>query len=795
MLRHTLAAAAASIVLVCGSASGADSFGVQPGGMFGGLSGGAVSRIASSLRLQPGDLGAMSGARALVFEPAEGSREFSGELIVRARRGGALRAMSRLGPAMVKKSAFVDEAVVRVPDGVTEGEFAGALMATGDYAYAEPNWVLYPVATTPNDPQFSASWQHTRMESTLAWDITRGSADVVIAVCDSGVDIDHPDLAGALVPGYNAVNNLAQADGGLVDDVNGHGTFVAGCAAAIGNNGTGVVGVGWNMRIMPVRVSNNSGGTANPFDLLEGARWAAANGARAVNVSFTGATSGANNAAARDVKELGGLLLWASGNDGTQSSNGNLPDLTIVGSTSSNDSRSGFSNYGTAIDVVAPGAGVRSTQRGGGYGNSSGTSYASPMAAGVVGMIFSANPALGPDDVQDILYSSADDRGAPGWDIFYGHGRVNTFNAVTMAQSYTPRVPLPLFVDFESSSWEGVLTGGAGTPELIFDADAPSGSGALALEPGEAVESAPLAGLAAYNAGYGLGVMVRAEGVPAYETLSLQYRDASGVWRTIDQAVSAGGDGAYVLRRGALDNDFAYHSAAVRLVGDHSAGRWIIDDLSIGESESPGLVPFADGFDDGVIDPARWTDVSDAQAWIDQGDFVMAMGNDSTAATVGLPLLDLQALDQWAWLALTGEGLTPGDALSVEIRSEFLGWTTLGTIDVGGIGATPRGFEFVLPDLAVIGTQTQLRLTASTAGGTVFVDDVHLGTGRMPDFDPGCSDADLAEPFGVLNIFDIQAFIGLYNGQDADADLAAPFGVFNIFDLQEYINRYNAGCP
>jgi len=791
MIRHTLAAAAVSIVVACGSASAADLSGGQPASM----SAASVARIASSLRLQPGDLAAMSAARPLAFSEVAGNQEFSSELIVRARRQCAIRAMSRLTPAMVKKSQFVDEAVVRVPDGVSEGEFAAALMATGDYEYAEPNWVLFPLATTPNDPQFSSSWQHTRMQSTLAWDITQGSPDVIVAVCDSGVDIDHPDLAAALVPGYNAVNNLAQVDGGLVDDVNGHGTFVAGCAAAIGNNGTGVVGVGWNMRIMPVRVSNNSSGTANPFDLLEGARWAASNGAKAVNVSFTGATSSGTNAAARDVKNMGGLLLWASGNDGTQSSNGYFPDLTIVGSTTSSDSRSGFSNYGTAIDVVAPGSGVRSTQRGGGYGNSSGTSFASPMAAGVVGMIFSANPALGPDDVQDILYSSADDLGSAGYDIFYGHGRVNTFNAVTMAQSYTPRLTLPLFEDFESADWQTVLSGGVGTPELIVDPGAPSGTGALALDAGESVESAPIAGLAAFNAGFGLSVKARAEGVPAFETLSLQYRDEAGVWHTVDQAVSAGGDGAYVLRQGALDNDFAYHSSAVRLVANNTSGRWIIDDLAIGEMDGLGLVPFADGFDDGVIDPARWTDVSDAAIAIDQGDFVMAMGNDATASTVNLPLLDLQALDQSAWLVVTGQGLTSGDSLAVEIRSEFLAWTTLGTIDVSGVDATPRGFEFEVPDLAVIGTQTQLRLTASTAGGTVFVDDVHIGTTRLPDLDPGCSDADLAEPYGLLNIFDIQAYIGLYNSQDPAADLAAPFGVFNIFDLQEYINRYNAGCP
>src|SRR5690606_27735548 len=127
-----------------------------------------------------------------------------------------------------------------------------------------------------------------------AWDFTQGSSSTIIGVCDSGVDLDHPDLAGSLVPGYNAVNNLAQVDGGGVnDDLVGHGSLVAGAAAAIGNNGTGVSGVGWNFGIMPIKVSNNSSGTALLSEILEGARWASDNGAYTSNCSFGGAEDSA----------------------------------------------------------------------------------------------------------------------------------------------------------------------------------------------------------------------------------------------------------------------------------------------------------------------------------------------------------------------------------------------------------------------------------------------------------------------------------------------------------------------
>jgi subtilisin family serine protease len=278
-------------------------------------------RAADALRMQPGDAEKIANAVPQAFFAVMGERMFSGELIVRTRdstRAGDKRAASdRIAPIMAVRSDFVDEFVVKVPIGMSEGELAGVLMATGDYEFAHPNWIVFPAATTPNDPQFALSWQHTRIQSTLAWDITQGSPDVIVAVCDSGVRTNHADLAAALVPGYNSATRVAQANGGQIDDINGHGTFVAGCAAAIGNNGTGVTGVGWNLKIMPIRVTNNTNGTASLFALTDGARWAANNGAKAVNVSFTGADAQSNNAAARDVKNAGGLLFWASGNAGS----------------------------------------------------------------------------------------------------------------------------------------------------------------------------------------------------------------------------------------------------------------------------------------------------------------------------------------------------------------------------------------------------------------------------------------------------------------------------------------------
>ena len=139
--------------------------------------------------------------------------------------------------------------------------------------------------------KFPDQWHLAMINALDAWDIETGNPALIIAICDSGIDTDHPDLAGALVPGYNAVDGLPQSEGGEVEGLTNHGTQVAGTAAAIGNNGIGVSGVCWDLSIMPIRVSNVANDMAFLSDLNAGARWAASNGARIVNVSFSGVTS------------------------------------------------------------------------------------------------------------------------------------------------------------------------------------------------------------------------------------------------------------------------------------------------------------------------------------------------------------------------------------------------------------------------------------------------------------------------------------------------------------------------
>ena len=755
-------------------------------------------RAADALRMQPGDAEKIANAVPQSFFAVMGERMFSGELIVRTRdstRAGDKRAASdRIAPIMAVRSDFVDEFVVKVPIGMSEGELAGVLMATGDYEFAHPNWIVFPAATTPNDPQFALSWQHTRIQSTLAWDITQGSPDVIVAVCDSGVRTNHADLAAALVPGYNSATRVAQANGGQIDDINGHGTFVAGCAAAIGNNGTGVTGVGWNLKIMPIRVTNNTNGTASLFALTDGARWAANNGAKAVNVSFTGADAQSNNAAARDVKNAGGLLFWASGNAGS-GFEGVVPDLVIVGSTSSNDARSGFSNFGAGLGVVAPGDSVRSTNISGGYGNSSGTSFASPIAAGVGAMIFSANPALSPDDVQDVLYRSADDLGAPGFDNFYGHGRVNTFKAVTLAQVYAPRLPLPVAESFESQSWLDLFENVSGAAGSVDDPDAPSGESALELRGSDTVQTAPLAGRRA-NTSNSVRIAVRTGGAEPGESLEVLYLDASGAWQTLYSVPASGADTDYVVHEETIPSAFLWHGVQVRLEarGSDETDRWLVDSFEIGPRSVQGA-PFAETFDTGRVSPMRWANNTGASPALLGTDFVMQIPIGVSVETVAIPIVSLASFEQYVYFSVAGDGVGEDDNLLVQYFTPISGWQTLAAVNGSALNAGQRGFEFPVPFGALASSDFRLRFTSNTGGGIFFVDDVNVGTNRLPPANPGCSPADLAAPFGTLNFFDLSTYLGLFNAGDPAADLAAPFGTLNFFDLSAYLGLFNAGCP
>ncbi len=232
-------------------------------------------------------------------------------------------------------------------------------------------------------------------------------------------------------------NSSSQSDD--ISDIHGHGTKVAGTIGAITDNGIGVASVGWNAMVMPIRVTDSSDGYASWSALARGLTWAADNGAQVANMSYASWKSSTVASAAKYLKDKGGLAFASAGNDGTDLDLPGTPHILVVSATGSSDTRTSWSNYGSYVDITAPGASIQTTSRGGGYSSVSGTSFSSPITAAVAGLIMSVNPSLSPSEVESIILTSSDDLGAQGWDPYYGHGRVNARKAVELAMNTTPK--------------------------------------------------------------------------------------------------------------------------------------------------------------------------------------------------------------------------------------------------------------------------------------------------------------------------------------------------------------------
>lgn len=297
--------------------------------------------------------------------------------------------------------------------------------------FAEPDAIVTPGAV-PNDQNYGSAWHLPKIQAPAAWDSAKATG-VLIAICDTGVasvaDLT-PVLRGDL--GYNTVDNSRNWA-----PIAGHGTLVAGAAGAATNNSTGVAGVAWGAQILPVRISNQTSGSAYVSDAAECITYAADKGARVANLSYRMAGYAAIDSAAAYGKSKGMVTVVAAGNDGTDPGWTNYAGFLAVAATTSSDVTATYSNYGAFVDISAPGTNVYTTRQDGTYGPASGTSLASPVVAGTLALIFGANPGLSAAQAESILLKAADDLGTAGYDPRYGHGRVNALKAVTAAKSGT----------------------------------------------------------------------------------------------------------------------------------------------------------------------------------------------------------------------------------------------------------------------------------------------------------------------------------------------------------------------
>lgn len=373
--------------------------------------------------------------------------------------------------------------LVEVPEDVPVTEACAVFESDPLVEYAEPDYVG-TLHTTPDDPHFSSSgswnqgyddqWNLKQIDCEAGWDVEKGDPGVVVAVVDTGIDYTHPDLAASVWdnPGEVSGNGKDDDGNGYVDDIHGvnvlddskkimdyegHGTHVAGIIGAVTNNGKGVAGVCWNVKIMGVKAFD--GLNNSQIDSAEGIYYAANNGADVINMSFGYIDYGkclrdAVNYAAGN----GCVLVAAAGNDGYGTGLGYM-DVTFpngfnqvisVGATDQNDSISNFSSHHTGLTVSAPGGGdmsnaldtdgastvlsTRSKHDGHDefavgandrYLRLGGTSMAAPHVAGLAALLKSEHPEWSGKHLRANIIGGADDKNLPGWDQYHGHGRIN----------------------------------------------------------------------------------------------------------------------------------------------------------------------------------------------------------------------------------------------------------------------------------------------------------------------------------------------------------------------------------
>ncbi len=378
----------------------------------------------------------LSGA-SLAAPPFKDStaQEFArGRILVMPRAGlpqKALDQMLKEHQGKAKKLGQSDIYVVEVPR-QTEEIAVARLKNNPHIKIAELDLMAKP-AMTPNDTYFANAWHHPKIGTPAAWDISQG-AGVTIAILDTGIDNSHPDLAANIVPGWNFYDKNSDTT-----DVHGHGTVVAGTAAAISNNGIGVASIAGQAKIFPARITDTSGagwGSAITSALIS----VADRGIRVANISLTFAGSTMVQSAAQYMKDKGGLVTVAAGNNGLESTITPTTSFIVVTGSVQDDAKLSYATYGDMVKLAAPGGGIWTTWRQGVYDQSAGTSIASPIVAGTIALMMSANPKLSSYEIENLLFSTAVDLGDPGKDIYFGYGRVNAAAAVQAAKNAVPFV-------------------------------------------------------------------------------------------------------------------------------------------------------------------------------------------------------------------------------------------------------------------------------------------------------------------------------------------------------------------
>lgn len=363
---------------------------------------------------------------------------------------------------------------------------ASKLNLLDEIEWAEPRFV-YQVNYIPNDPSYSLQYYLPQIKAPEAWDIIKGDTSIVIGIIDTGIDWDHPDLAANIWINYGEIpnNGIDDDDNGFIDDYRGwdfagstgsnpdndpmedgnvHGTYVAGAASAVSDNGIGIASIGYNCKLMAVKTS--PGASTLIYYGYEGIKYAADNGAKIINCSFGG--SGFSRFGQETINHAiskGALVVAAAGN--TENDTPQYPasynGVLSVAGVDSGDKKAWFTSYNYAVDVSAPGVGIYTTRFNDEYGVGQGTSLSSPIVSGISALVASRFPDYTPHQIAEQIRVNSDDIYLKNPDYLYklGKGRVNAFNALSNTNSISVRAVNIEFTDeAPGGNGDGIFLGG-----------------------------------------------------------------------------------------------------------------------------------------------------------------------------------------------------------------------------------------------------------------------------------------------------------------------------------------------
>jgi len=518
------------------------------------------------VELAPDGLPARSGSLLVTFRPTASEH---------ARDAANTQAHAAIAELVGRG----DTVRVQVQSG-TLAEAMAAYAARADVARVEPDYVLH-ASMTPNDPRYSDEWGLTRIQASAAWDRVGGAPDVKVAVLDTGIS-NHPDLAGRVV-----LTKDFTGSGNGTNDVVGHGTHVAGTIAAATNNGVGVAGIAFGSSLLVGKVLGDDGiGTIST--VANGVVWAADNGAKVISMSLGAdvACPTAMQDAVTYAWNKGVVVVAAAGNDGVARPNtpSNCTNAVPIGAVDSNDSKPGFSNYGSQVQVAAPGSMVLSTGLNGEYIWMSGTSMATPHAAGVAALIWASPYGTSNQAVVQRLFSTADRIAGTGSQ--WVHGRINAMAAVGGSPSSPAEPSTPTPTPATPTPMTPTPTAPTPTPSPTASPVPTSSPIASPTPPPSACDPRPNVSIRAAAGAPGelrvtIGATTTAGVTPTNRLIQVRFGEATNALVHVDssQAMSPGNFNV-TLPSGSDSYSFTVHRAApgtaatVRLTVVDACGEW-----------------------------------------------------------------------------------------------------------------------------------------------------------------------------------------------------------------------------